>query len=44
MRNVGTVAAMSWMIALVGALAVLVILGCLWEWMIRGRHGRPRTP
>jgi len=36
---VDTVTAMTWKIAFVVALAVVVILGCVWEW----RNRRPRT-
>jgi hypothetical protein len=35
---------MTWTIAMVAALAFAVIAGCVWEWLIRGRHRRHRTP
>ena len=34
---------MTWKIAFVLALAVVVILGCVWEWRIHGRNRRTRT-
>jgi hypothetical protein len=35
---------MTWTIVLVVAMAVVVIAGCAWECLIRGRHRRTRTP
>ena len=32
---------MTWKITFVVILAIVVILGCIWEWLIHGRNRRP---